>query len=55
MKLTENILVTGIGRGRAEAFHALGKTVIVAGRREEVQNQTTDPDPVDGWSNRTRL
>jgi hypothetical protein len=29
MKLTENsILVSGIGRGRAKAFHALGNKVI---------------------------
>src|SRR5271157_5462507 len=37
MKLAENtILLTGIGRGRAEAFHALGHNVIIAGLREEV-------------------
>jgi uncharacterized oxidoreductase len=43
MKLTENtILVTGIGRRRTEAFHALGDKVIIAGRREEVLDQTTD-------------
>jgi uncharacterized oxidoreductase len=46
MKLTENrILVTGIGRGWAEAFHALGHKVIIAGRREKVLDQTTDADP----------
>jgi uncharacterized oxidoreductase len=46
MKLTENtILVTGIGRGQTEAFHALGHKVIIAGRRQEVLNQTTDADP----------
>jgi uncharacterized oxidoreductase len=46
MKLTEDrILVTGIGRGRAEAFHALGHKVIIAGRREKVLDQTTDADP----------
>jgi uncharacterized oxidoreductase len=46
MKLAENrILVTGIGRGRAEAFHALGHKVIIAGRREKVLDQTTDADP----------
>ena len=46
MKLTENtILVTGIGRERAEAFHALGNKVIIAGRREEVLDQTADADP----------
>jgi uncharacterized oxidoreductase len=46
MKLTENtILVTGIGRGRAEAFHALGNKVIIAGHPEKVLDQTTDADP----------
>jgi uncharacterized oxidoreductase len=46
MKLIENrILVSGIGRGRAEAFHALANKVIIAGRRQEVLNQTTDADP----------
>jgi hypothetical protein len=46
MKLTEKtIFVTGIGRRRAEAFHALGNKVIIAGRREEVRDQTTDGDP----------
>jgi uncharacterized oxidoreductase len=46
MKLTENtILVTGIGRGRAKPFPALGHKVIIAGRREEVLDQTTDADP----------
>jgi hypothetical protein len=43
MKLTENtILVTGIGRGRPEAFHALGHKVIIAGRLQEVLDQTMD-------------
>jgi phage tail protein X len=46
MKLTENtILVTGISRGRPEAFHALGNKVVIAGRRQEVLDQTTDADP----------
>ena len=46
MKLTKNtILVTGIGRRRTEALHALGDKVIIAGRREEVLDQTTDADP----------
>ena len=46
MKLTEDrILVTGIGRGRAEAFHTLGNKVIIAGHREKVLDQTTDADP----------
>src|SRR5271166_561686 len=34
-----------IGRGRAEALHALSNKVIIAGRREEVLDQTTDADP----------
>ena len=46
MKLTENtILVSGIGRGQAEAFHALGHDVIIAGRRQQVLDQTMDADP----------
>ena len=46
MKLTENtILVTGIGRRRAEAIHALGHKVIIAGRRQKVLDQTTDAAP----------
>jgi hypothetical protein len=39
------ILVTVIGRGRPEAFHALGHKVIIAGRRQEVPDQTTDANP----------
>jgi len=46
MKITENrILVTGISRGRAEAFDALGNKVVIAGRRQEVLDQTTNADP----------
>jgi uncharacterized oxidoreductase len=46
MKLTENtILLVGSGRGRAEAFHALGHKVIIAGRRKQVLEQTTDAGP----------
>ena len=46
MKLTENrILVTGIGRGRAEAFPAISHKVITEGRREKVLERTTDANP----------